>query len=74
VPTGGRKCVIFQLQGHHSRLAVASHVAPGETAQDALRVVNKGIAVHGVPPRLLIDNGLALNPSRRGWQASSWPT
>ena len=23
---------------------------------------------HGVPQRLLTDNGLALNPSRRGWE------
>jgi len=68
VLTGGRKCVIFQLQGDHSRKAVACHVAPGETAQDALRVVKKGIASHGVPQRLLSDNGIALNPSRRGWQ------
>ena len=68
VLTGGRKCVIFQLQDDHSRKAVASHVAPGETAQDALRVVKKGIASHGVPQRLLSDNGLALNPSRRGWE------
>lgn len=68
VLTGGRKCVIFQLQDDHSRKAVASHVAPGETAQDALRVVKKGIASHGVPQRLLTDNGLALNPTRRGWE------
>jgi len=68
VLTGGCKCVIFQLQDDHSRKAVASHVAPGETAQDALRVVKKGIASHGVPQRLLSDNGIALNPSRRGWQ------
>lgn len=68
VLTGGRKCVIFQLEDDHSRLAVASHVASGETAHDALEVVKKGIAAHGVPQRLLTDNGLALNPSRRGWQ------
>ena len=68
VLTGGRRCVVFQLQDDHSRMAVASHVAPGETAQDALRVVKKGIASHGVPQRLLTDNGLALNPSRRGWK------
>jgi putative transposase len=29
-------------------------------------VVSKGIAAHGVPQRLLSDNGGALNPSRRG--------
>lgn len=66
VLTGGRKCVIFQLIDDHSRYAVASHIAWGETAQAAITVVDKGIAAHGVPQRLLTDNGLALNPTRRG--------
>ena len=66
VLTGGRKCVIFQLTDDHSRLAVASHVAWGETSVGAIAVVSKGIAAHGVPQRLLSDNGAALNPSRRG--------
>jgi putative transposase len=30
-------------------------------------VVDKAITAHGVPQRLLSDNGLALNPSRRGY-------
>jgi transposase InsO family protein len=66
VLTGGRKCVIFQLIDDHSRLAVATHVAWGETSAGAITVVTKGIAAHGVPQRLLSDNGAALNPSRRG--------
>jgi len=66
VLTGGRKCVIFQLIDDHARLAVASHVAWGETSEGAIAVVKKGIAAHGVPQRLLSDNGAALNPSRRG--------
>ena len=33
---------------------------------DAIKVVDKAIAAHGVPQRLLSDNGIALNPSRRG--------
>jgi transposase InsO family protein len=66
VLTGGRKCVIFQLIDDHSRYAVASHVAWGETAQAAIVVFDKAVAAHGVPQRLLSDNGLALNPSRRG--------
>ena len=65
--SGGRKCVIFQLIDDHSRYAVASHVASRETATDAITVVDKAIAAHGVPQRLLSDNGLALNPSRRGY-------
>ena len=66
VLTGGRKCVVFQLIDDHSRLAIASHVAWGETSAGAIAVVSKGIAAHGVPQRLLSDNGAALNPSRRG--------
>jgi putative transposase len=67
VLTGGRKCVIFQLIDDHSRYAVASHVARGETAEAAIAVFNKAVAAHGVPQRLLSDNGIALNPSRRGF-------
>ncbi|MEW1974452.1 integrase core domain-containing protein [Microbacterium profundi] len=67
VLTGGRKCVIFQLEDDHSRRAVASHVAASETSEAALAVMKKGIAAHGVPQRLLTDNGAALNPIRRGW-------
>jgi transposase InsO family protein len=67
VLTGGRRCVIFQLIDDHSRYAVASHVAWGETADAAIAVMDKAIAGHGVPQRLLSDNGVALNPSRRGY-------
>jgi transposase InsO family protein len=66
VLTEGRKCVIFQLIDDHSRYAVASHVAWGETSEAAIIVVKKGISACGVPQRLLSDNGAALNPSRRG--------
>lgn len=66
VLTGGRKCVIFQLEDDHSRLAVASHVADGETSDAAITVMARGIAKHGVPQRLLTDNGAVLNPTRRG--------
>jgi len=66
VLAGGRTCVIFQLIDDHSRYAVASHAAVSETSRDAIRVVRKAIKRHGVPQRLLSDNGIALNPSRRG--------
>ena len=66
VLTAGRRCVVFQLQDDHSRVAVASLVASGETAEAALAVFKKGVAARGVPQRLLTDNGSALNPSRRG--------
>ena len=67
VLTGGRTCVIFQLIDDHSRYAVASHVAWSETAEAAIAVFDKAVAAHGVPQRLLSDNGIALNPSRRGY-------
>jgi putative transposase len=67
VLTRGRTCVIFQLIDDHSRLAAASHVAWGETAEAAIDVFDKAVAAHGVPQRLLSDNGIALNPSRRGY-------
>lgn len=66
VLTGGRKCVVFQVLDDHSRIAIASHVASGETSDAAVHVIAKGIAARGVPQRLLTDNGIALNPSRRG--------
>ena len=55
------------LRDDHSRYAVASHVAWGETAEAAIAVFDKAVAAHGVPQRLLSDNGAALNPSRRGY-------
>ena len=67
VLTRGRTCVIFQLIDDHSRYAVASHLAWGETAEAAITVFDKAVAAHGVPQRLLSDNGIALNPSRRGY-------
>jgi transposase InsO family protein len=66
VLAGGRKCVIFQLEDDHSRLAIASYVATGETSEAAIAVFDKGVAAHGMPQRLLTDNGIALNPARRG--------
>ena len=59
--------MIFQLIDDHSRYAVASHVAWTETAKDAIIVFDKAVGAHGVPQRLLSDNGVALNPSRRGF-------
>lgn len=67
VLTGGRRCVIFQLIDDHSRYALASHVASSETAEAAIAVFDKAVAAHGVPQRLLSDNGVALNPTRRGF-------
>ena len=66
VLAGGRKAVIFQLQDDHCRLAVAWLVAPGETSDAAIAVFDKGVAAHGVPQRLLTDNGAAHGPQPTG--------
>ena len=62
----GRKVAIFQLIDDHSRLALASLVAKSENHRDAIKVVSAAIERHGIPQKLLTDNGSALNPSRRG--------
>lgn len=62
----GTKVAIFQLVDDHSRLALASLVARGETSSDAIAVVTVAIERHGVPQKFLSDNGAALNPTRRG--------
>ena len=62
----GKKVAIFQLVDDHSRLALASLVATGETSEAAIAVVSLAIERHGAPERFLSDNGAALNPSRRG--------
>jgi len=68
VITRGRKRTIYQLIDDNSRKAIASHVTLSENATGALAVVKKGIESHGVPQRLLSDNGTAFNPSRRGYR------
>ncbi|MBO1269295.1 AHH domain-containing protein [Arthrobacter cavernae] len=62
----GKKVVIFQLLDDHSRLALASLVATGETSEAAIAIVTLALERHGVPEKFLSDNGAALNPSRRG--------
>ena len=42
-------------------------MAWAETAEAAIVVFDKAVTAHGVPQRLLSDNHLALNPSRRGY-------
>lgn len=62
----GRVVVVFQLLDDHSRFIVGSWVATGETSQGAVAVMSAAVAAHQAPVLLLSDNGVALNPHRRG--------
>ena len=63
----GMLCVVFQIIDDHSRLALATLAWPAENAAGALRVVEQAISRHGVPQKFLSDNGIAFNPTRRGY-------
>lgn len=65
--TDGTPAVIHQVIDDNTRMALASLVAPGETARAAVQVVSTAVRRWGVPQRLLSDNGLAFNPTRRGF-------
>jgi putative transposase len=63
----GSTVVVFQLLDDHSRFIVGSYVDTGETSEGAVAVMRAAVAAHQAPELLLSDNGLALNPHRRGW-------
>ena len=63
----GTEVVFFQVLDDHSRRILASLAAPGETAQAAWTVVQSAIERAGLPQLFLTDNGIALNPTRRGY-------
>ncbi len=75
VLTGGRKCVIFQLIDDHSRFAIASHVAWGETSEGAIAVVKKGIAGSRGPAAAALRQrrGAEPVPPRRARAAGRLP-
>ncbi|RZS60694.1 integrase core domain-containing protein [Xylanimonas ulmi] len=63
----GTTVAVHQVIDDHSRMAVGTLVADGETAKAAVQVVSTAIRRWGVPQRLLSDNGLASGPTRRGF-------
>ncbi|MFD4328562.1 integrase core domain-containing protein [Nocardioides sp. NPDC058538] len=63
----GTVVAIHQVLDDHTRMAVATLVADGETAKAAVQVVSTAVRRWGVPQRVLSDNGLAFNPTRRGF-------
>ena len=62
----GSEVTIFQLLDDHSRYIVGSCVDTGETSAAAVAVLTAAVTTHQVPQLLLTDNGMAMNPHRRG--------
>ncbi len=63
----GCTVVILQLTDDCSRLDLALRVAPSENGADAWATFVVAAACHGLPARLLTDNGPAFSGRRRGW-------
>lgn len=62
----GSNATVFQMLDDHSRFIVGSWVDTGETSAAAVALMRAAVAAHQAPLLLLTDNGLALNPHRRG--------
>lgn len=62
----GTRATVFQLLDDHSRYIVGSVVDTTETAAAAVTVMRSAVTAHQAPLLLLTDNGLAMNPHRRG--------
>lgn len=65
----GTRVCILQILDDHSRLDVCSYAASGETSTAAWAALERAMAGHGVPARLLSDNGLAFSGTHRGSMA-----
>jgi putative transposase len=61
---GGRLVAIFDVLDDCTRLLVACHAAPAETAA-AITAITKAVTAHGAPALILADNGSAFTHRRR---------
>lgn len=57
----GTKVCIIQILDDHSRLDVGSYAAASENTADTWTALQHAFAGHGVPVKLLSDNGLAFS-------------
>jgi transposase InsO family protein len=56
----GTRVVVFDVLDDCTRLLVACHAAPAETADAAITAVTKAVHNHGTPALVLSDNGAAF--------------
>lgn len=62
----GTKVCVLQILDDHSRLDVGSYAAASENGTDTWAALEQAFAGHGVPVKVLSDNGLAFSGKRRG--------
>ncbi len=62
----GTKVCIIQILDDHSRPDVGTYAATGETTTATWTALQHAFAGHGLPVRLLSDNGLAFTGKHRG--------
>ncbi len=63
----GTKVCVIQILDDHSRLDVGSYAAASENGADTWTALQQAFAGHGLPVKLLSDNGLAFSGKHRGW-------
>ena len=63
----GSTATVIQIVDDCSRLDLGCRAAASENGHDVWAAVQDAIVRHGLPRRLLTDNGSALNGSRRGF-------
>jgi hypothetical protein len=61
----GRLVAIFDVLDDCTRLLVACHAAPAETAAAAVTAITKAVTAHGPPALVLADNGSAFTHRHR---------
>ncbi len=62
----GTKVTAISVLDDHTR-RVLHHAAASENADDVWIAFRKALSTFGLPVRVLTDNGVAFNASRRGW-------
>lgn len=62
----GAKVCIIQILDDHSRLSIGCHAAASENSADTWAALQQAFAGHGLPVKLLSDNGLAFSGKHRG--------
>ena len=63
---GGEKVCVLQILDDHSRLDVGSYAAGSENGADTWAALQQAFKGHGLPVKVLSDNGLAFSGRHRG--------